>query len=174
MEEYNIDDYKYDYESEHPAVCVGTEKFNVWLDLSLFQDYDEFIGVCDQIFGDKYIETLDHENLIIRYSTEDMIDEDTFDKIIALFDASKELSEGELKAFDAFYDIFGENSVNHFWDSYQGKWDDEEDFAYHIVWDLGGVERNDWLDNYIDYKKLANDLFAYDYVFVDGYVFGSY
>lgn len=57
---YNIDDYRADYREEHPAVYIGTYRkynegslFGVWLDITKFEDYDEFISVCKFIHRDE-------------------------------------------------------------------------------------------------------------------------
>ena len=57
---YDINDYRADYKEEHPAVYVGTyRKYNegslygAWLDITKFEDYDEFISVCKFLHRDE-------------------------------------------------------------------------------------------------------------------------
>ena len=54
---------------------------------------------------------------------------------------------------------------------YQGKFDDEEDFARHIVEEVYFDEVNGLLGEYFDYECFARDLFIKDYDFNDGHVF---
>lgn len=53
-----------------------------------------------------------------------------------------------------------------FEEEYQGKWDSEEDFAEHIAEET--MEIPEHLQCYIDYEKLARDLFINDYFSVEG------
>ena len=59
--------------------------------------------------------------------------------------------------------------VRHFWDEYQGQYDDEEDFAYQIVEEC--YDLPEFAKTYFDYKQFARDLFMCDYWFDDGFVF---
>ncbi len=65
VEEFDLDDYKYDYHTGNPAVYVGTyakyncvygcEKalFGAWFDLTAFADYNEFLAVCRYLHRDE-------------------------------------------------------------------------------------------------------------------------
>ena len=53
--------------------------------------------------------------------------------------------------------------------TYQGQYDDEEDFAYRIVEEC--YDLPEFAKTYFDYEKFARDLFMYDYWFDDGFVF---
>ena len=56
-------------------------------------------------------------------------------------------------------------------DMYQGKFDDEEDFARHIVEEVYFDKVNGLLGEYFDFERFALDLFISDYDFNDGHVF---
>lgn len=66
-------------------------------------------------------------------------------------------------AFVAFYNDQGdlEYAKEHFEDAYVGQYKNEEDFAYEHIETLGPIP--DYLENYIDYKSYAHDLFIGDY-----------
>ena len=55
-----------------------------------------------------------------------------------------------------------------FEDSYNGTWRSEEEFAENLADDLGGIPDDHWLSNYVDYEKLARDLFMSDYWSAEG------
>ena len=59
--------------------------------------------------------------------------------------------------------------ISKFNDDFQGKYDDEEDYAYHIVEEC--YDLPEFALNYFDYEKFANTLFCTDYWCEDGYVF---
>lgn len=68
-----------------------------------------------------------------------------------------------------------EEAKTNFEEAYQGEYKDEEEFAYETFKDI--YEIPDYLENYIDYKAIAGDLFMGDYFSVDSdggiYVFRS-
>ena len=52
-DEFDLENYKYDYRTGHPAVYVGTyhkyncgSLFGAWLDLTTFASYEDFCEVC--------------------------------------------------------------------------------------------------------------------------------
>lgn len=51
-----------------------------------------------------------------------------------------------------------------FYDTYQGRFDDDEEFAKYIVENMYICEIPDSLQEYFDYEKFANDLLRYDYI----------
>ena len=147
VEEFDLDDYKYDYHTGNPAVYVGTyHKYNcgsifgMWLDLTTFADYDEFCAVCRFLHRDESDPELmaqDYENFPEEWYTEGF-----------------------------------RISVEDFRDAYQGEWDSEEDFARHIVEECGMFDNlSESVKDYFDFERYADDLFRYDYDFQDGYVF---
>ena len=57
-------------------------------------------------------------------------------------------------------------TVEDFEDAYAGQWDSEEDFAENLASETMEIPK--YLEYYIDYEKLARDLFINDYFSVDG------
>ena len=182
VEEFDLDDYKYDYHTGNPAVYVGTyHKYNcgsifgMWLDLTTFADYDEFCAVCRFLHRDEADPELmcqDYENFPEIWYSEDIMSEDMFD----LIQEFAELDEDEREAYEAFLDVRCDSriSVEDFRDAYQGEWDSEEDFARHIVEECGMLDNMpESLKDYFDFERYADELFRYDYDFQDGYVFLS-
>ena len=180
VEEFDLDDYKYDYYTGNPAVYVGTyHKYNcgsifgMWLDLTTFADYDEFCAVCRFLHRDEDDPELmcqDYENFPEVWYSEDIMSEDIFD----LIQEFAELDEDEREAYEAFLDVRCDSriSVEDFRDAYQGEWYSEEDFARHIVEECGMLDNMpESLKDYFDFERYADDLFRYDYDFQDGYVF---
>ena len=75
-------------------------------------------------------------------------------------------------AVDAFLSCFSVDELDKFEDAYQGEFDSEEDFAYHIIDECYDIEQTMGnLSFYFDYEKFARDLFMCDYFFDNGYVF---
>ena len=180
VEEFDLDDYKYDYHTGNPAVYVGSfhkyacgSIFGAWLDITKFADYDEFCAVCRFLHRDEADPELmcqDYENFPEIWYSEDIMSEDMFD----LIQEFAELDEDEREAYEAFLDVRCDSriSVEDFRDAYQGEWDSEEDFARHIVEECGMFDNlPESVKDYFDFERYADDLFRYDYDFQDGYVF---
>lgn len=180
VEEYDLDDYKYDYHTGNPAVYVGSfhkyacgNIFGAWLDITKFVDYDEFLAVCRYIHRDEADPELmcqDYENFPEVWYSEDIMSEYIFD----LIQEYAELDEDEREAYEAFLDVKCDSriSVEDFRDAYQGKWDSEEDFARYIVEECGMLDNMpESLKDYFDFERYADDLFRWDYDYQDGHVF---
>lgn len=189
METYNLDDYKYDNTSNAPAVYVGTyRKHNngnddgMWLDLTSFCDYDEFMDVCAYLHRDEDDPELmfqDWDNIPDCWRDESYFDEQTFDKIREWAD----MDSDEQEAFDVFMGVFGEDDIDSFRERYEGQYDDMEEFARYIVEETGllTLPHSGYIPNevraqfenvaeYFDFERYAEDL-EYDYTWEDGYVF---
>ena len=92
----------------NPSVYCGTygkynngSLFGLWLDITKFNDYDEFIDVCRQLHADEEDPELmfqDYECFPRELYSESCMDEDTFDQILEY----GELSEDEKEAVDNF------------------------------------------------------------------------
>ena len=180
VEEFDLDDYKYDYHTGNPAVYVGSfhkyacgSIFGAWLDITKFADYDEFCAVCRFLHRDEADPELmcqDYENFPEIWYSEDIMSEDMFD----LIQEFAELDEDEREAYEAFLDVRCDSriSVEDFRDAYQGEWDSEEDFARHIVEECGMLDNMpESLKDYFDFERYADDLFRWDYDYQDGHVF---
>lgn len=168
--------HKYDFNNNNPALYCGTYgKYNngsiegMWIDLTTFDEYDEFIEFCCNLHADEDDPELmfqDYENFPRELYSESCFDEDDFDTII------KYASFADRDAVDAFLSCFSVDELDKFEDAYQGEFDSEEDFAYHIIDECYDIEQTMGnLSFYFDYEKFARDLFMCDYFFDNGYVF---
>lgn len=168
-----------DYRDGHPAVYCGTyAKYNngdlcgLWVDLSSFDSYDDFIDFCKAYHADEDDPELmfqDYECFPEQWYSESCMDEETFDRI-AEYVRLQESHDKE--ALDAYIDWCGDEDFADFDDRYCGKRDDEEDYARQLVddcYDLDRIMGN--LACYFDYAAFARDLFMCDYYFDGGYVF---
>ncbi len=179
---FNLDDYKSDYREGNPAVyCSTYHKYNcgslegAWLDITKFDDYEEFMAVCRFLHRDEHDPEFmfqDFENFPREWYTESGLSEEVFNNIQAYSD----LSADEQEAFDAFLAYKGagrEDSVfEDFREAYCGEWASEEDFAEQLVDDCGLLSNvPDDLRYYFDFSKYARDLFMCDYYFESGHVF---
>lgn len=169
-------EHSYDFDSENPAVYCGTYgKYNdgslhgMWIDLTTFCDYDEFIEFCKDLHADEEDPELmfqDYENFPRELYSESCFGEDTFDTIIEY------ANHADREAVDAFLCCYAIDELDKFDEVYQGKFDSEEDFARHIVEECYDIERTMGnLSYYFDYGRFARDLFMCDYFFDNGYVF---
>ena len=179
-DEFDLENYKYDYRTGHPAVYVGTyhkyncgSLFGAWLDLTTFASYEDFCEVCRFLHRDEADPELmfqDMENWPEAWYDEGSLSEDTFERIQEF----AALDEDEQEAFEAFMDIRCDSDVTfeEFRDAYQGKWDSEEEFTEQLVDDLGLLDEiPEHLRRFFDMEAYSEELFRYDYDFTDGYVF---
>ena len=183
LEEVDLDFHKYDYRSGNPAVfCCTYHKYNegrsltggMWLDLSSFSCYDDFMAACRWLHRDESdpeFMFLDYENFCAAWYSESCMDEDTFDRIqeYAALDAD------EQEAFEAFLDVTCDKNVSFddFRERYCGKWDSEREFAEHLCDDLDMFHNvPESISRFFNYKAFARELFMSDYdMSDDGHVF---
>ena len=109
LEEVDLDFHKYDYRSGHPAVfCCTYHKYNedrplagMWLDLTTFSTYGDFIAACRWLHRDEadpeYMH-LDYENMPDSFYSESGMSEDTFESI----QEYAELDDDEREAYEAY------------------------------------------------------------------------
>ena len=158
--------------SYSPALYCGTYgKYNsgnlrgMWLDVSTFNDYDEFLNFCKAIHADEEnpeIMFQDGENIPDSLCCESM-GEKGFEKIMEYCEMCDEYS---VSAVDDFLEWYTPDDLDMMPDAYAGVYDSEEDFAREIVsecYDLDNMMGN--LACYFDYEALARDLFISDYHF---------
>lgn len=171
-----------EYLDDKPAVYCGTyKKYNegnlegAWLDLSTFDNYDEFLEICALLHDDEKDPEFmfqDYQNFPYDWYCESCPGKETFDKIIEYC----KLSEDEREIVDAYMRDCGDKycTVSEVLEFYCGEFDSKEAFAEHIVsecYNLDSMMGN--LSSYFDYERYARDLFMTDYVFCDGYVFSN-
>ena len=161
-----------------PSVYVGTyAKYNdgslrgLWIDLSSFNDYDEFINFCKAIHADEEDPELmaqDYECFPREWYTEGFMSEDDFDNILEYSDMCDKHGVDAVDDYMEFND-----SLDNFEEAYCGEWDSEEDFARHIVEECYNLKKMmGSLANYFDYEAFARELFNWDYnMGANGHVF---
>lgn len=158
--------------SDSPALYCGTYgKYNsgnlsgMWVDLSTFDDYEEFINFCKAIHADEEDPELmyqDYENMPGSLYHESM-GEEGFNKIAEYCELCDDYS---VEAVDDFLEWYSPEDLDNMNDAYAGVYDSKEDFAREIVngcYDLEKMMGD--LSYYFDYEALARDLFLSDYYF---------
>ena len=164
--------HEWKHQSDSPALYCGTYgKYNsgnlsgMWVDLSTFDDYEEFINFCKAIHADEEDPELmyqDYENMPDSLYHESM-GEKGFNKIEEYCELCDEYS---VEAVDDFLEWYSPDDLDMMHDVYVGVYDSEEDFAREIVngcYDLEKMMGN--LACYFDYEAFARDLFMGDYYF---------
>ena len=152
-----------------PSVYVGTYgKYNdgslcgLWIDLSTFNGYDDFIDFCKAIHADEEDPELmaqDYEGFPRQWYNEGFISEDDLDNIIEYSELCDKYSQEAVDDYMEFHD-----ELDDFEEAYCGEWDSEEDFARHIVSECYDLERSmGQLANYFDYEAFGRELFMWDY-----------
>ena len=161
-----------------PSVYVGTYgKYNegslcgLWIDLSSFSDYDEFINFCKAIHADEYNPELmaqDYEGFPRQWYNEGFMSEEDFDNIREYTELCDKHGNDAVDDYMEF-----EDSLDNFEEAYCGEWDSEEDFARHIVEECYNLDKMmGSLANYFDYDAYARELFNWDYnMGANGHVF---
>lgn len=158
--------------SDSPALYCGTYgKYNsgnlsgIWVDISTFDDYEDFVNFCLAIHADEEDPELmyqDFENMPDSLYHESM-GEEGFNKIAEYCELCDEYS---VEAVDDFLEWDSTEDLDNMHDAYVGVYDSREDFAREIVngcYDLEKMMGN--LADYFDYEALARDLFVNDYHF---------
>ena len=175
-----IEEHKSDC-TGNPSIYCGTygkyssEKgiCGLWIDLSTFSDYDDFVTFCHAIHADEAEPELmfqDFEGFPKEYYNESGFDEDDFNAVREYSELCEKYSP---EAVDAFID-WGCEDLEHFEDCYMGEYDSEEDYAREYVEECYNLEKMGDLAYYFDYEAYARDLFMCDYHFDNGYVFQNY
>ena len=158
--------------SDSPALYCGTYgKYNsgnlsgMWLNVSTFDDYEDFLNFCYAIHADERDPELmyqDFENMPDSLYHESM-GEKEFNKIEEYCELCDDY--GVSAVYD-FLEFYSPEDLDMMHDSYAGVYDSEEDFAREIVNDRCDLEKmmGD-LSYYFNYEALARDLFLGDYHF---------
>lgn len=150
--------------------------FGQWLDLPDYSDSEEFYDACKQLHSDEQDPELmfqDWENIPDSLIGESWLSDNIFEVVEAI----TALDDTEQEAFNIWCNDTStdmdtndiDSLIKSFQDDYQGKYDNEEDFAYEIVEEL--YDLPDFAKTYFDYEKFARDLFIGDYWYEKGYVF---
>ena len=158
--------------SDSPALYCGTYgKYNsgnlsgMWVDVSTFDDYEDFVNFCLAIHADEEDPELmyqDFENMPDSLYHESM-GEKGFNQIAKYCELFDEYS---VEAVDDFLEWDSTEDLDNMHDAYVGVYDSREDFAREIVsdcYDIENIMGN--LACYFDYEAFARDLFMGDYYF---------
>lgn len=161
-----------------PSVYVGTYgKYNdgslcgLWIDLSSFSDYDEFIDFCKAIHADEPDPELmaqDFEGFPRQWYNEGFMSEDDFDHIQEYTELCDKYDVDAVDDYMEFADDLDNFEVIAkrltCQEPYCGEWESEEDFARHIVEECYDLERTMGdLSRYFDFDAFGRDLFMWDY-----------
>lgn len=165
-----INAHEWKHESESPALYCGTYgKYNsgslcgMWVNVSTFNDYDEFINFCKAIHADEEDPELmyqDYENMPGSLYHESM-GEKGFEKIMEYCELCDEYN---MSAVGDFLEFYSPEDLDRMQDSYVGVYDSREDFAKEEAINNFNPEKimGDFAD-YFDYDAYARDLFLNDY-----------
>ena len=132
-----IADHKSHCDGEPSVYCGTYGKYNdgslcgLWIDLSSFDDYDEFINFCKAIHADEEDPELmfqDYEGFPRQWYSESGMDEDDFEHIKEYCELCDKYDQDAVDDYMEFHD-----ELDSFEEAYCGHWDSEEDFARHIV-----------------------------------------
>lgn len=167
-----ISKHEWKHESDSPALYCGTYgKYNsgnfngMWVNVSTFNDYDEFVNFCKAIHADEEEPELmfqDGENIPDSLCHESM-GEKEFNNLLEYCELCDDYC---VSAVDDFLEWFRPEDLGNMYDSYVGVYDSKEDFAQEMVNDYYDLDKmmGD-LAYYFDYEAFARDLFISDYYF---------
>ena len=167
-----ISKHEWKHDSDSPALYCGTYgKYNsgnfngMWLNVSTFESYEDFINFCKAIHADEDDPELmfqDGENIPDSLCSESMGEEE-FNNLLKYCELCEEYS---VEAVDDFLEWFSPEDLDNMHDAYVGVYDSEEDFAREIVnerYDIDNMMGD--LAYYFNYEALTRDLFVGDYHF---------
>ena len=158
--------------SDSPALYCGTYgKYNsgnmsgMWLNVSTFDDYEDFVNFCLAIHADEEDPELmyqDFENMPDSLYHESM-GEEGFNQIAEYCELCDDYG---VSAVEDFLKLYRPDYIDMMRVAYAGVYDSKEDFAIAFVNKRCDLEKmiGD-LDYYFNYEALARDLFLGDYHF---------
>lgn len=146
-----------------PRIYVGTyAKYNsgsiegAWLDLEDYSDKDVFLEACAELHKDETDPEFmfqDYEGFPERFYSESSVPEALWEWL-KLDEDDRELLQVYIENCDGDEDTTVEDAREKF----QGKYKDEEDWAYEFLKDTGGLEGiPENLRGYFDYEAYARD-----------------
>lgn len=170
-----ISKHEWKHESESPALYCGTYgKYNsgnfngVWLNVSTFDSYEDFVNFCKAIHADEEDPELmfqDGENIPDSLCHESMGAEE-FNNLLKYCELRDEYNVFAVEDFLEFYKPEYLDMMPY---AYVGVYDSREDFAKEEAINKFNPEKimGDFAD-YFDYDAYARDLF------INKYLFGSH
>ena len=167
-----ISEHEWKHQSDSPALYCGTYgKYNsgklcgMWVDVSTFGSYEDFINFCKAIHADEEDPELmyqDFANIPDSLYHESMGEEE-FNNLLKYCELCDDYS---VSAVDDFLELFRPEDLDRMPDDYVGEYESKEDFAREMVNDCYDIENMmGSLADYFDYEAFARDLFMGDYLF---------
>lgn len=173
----DVSDHKSDCDGNPSVYCGTWAKYNdgnltgLWIDLTTFDDFEDFINFCKGIHADEEdpeLDAQDWENLPSGLDGSDLFIEEKWNILKEYLELCDRF---DADAVDAYCNIFGIEYLSNFEERYQGEYKTMEDFAEYIVNELYNLDSiMGHLSSYFDYEKYGRDLEC-DYTLEDGYVF---
>lgn len=164
--------------TNQPAIYCGTYKkynegsiFGKWIDLTLCDNYEDFISICKEIHSDEQDPEFmfqDFQSIPESFISESYIDPSFFELLEIVPEEQRDL-------FIKYCEYVGADTKNpaatfsDFEDAYCGEYDSDLDFGTDFF-EQCGYEIPEYLVNYIDYEAFTRDL-MYDYFSIDGHYF---
>ena len=164
--------HEWKHDSDSPALYCGTYgKYNsgnfsgMWVDVSTFDDYEDFVNFCCAIHADEDDPELmyqDGENIPDSLCNESMGEEE-FNKIAKYCELCDEYS---VDAVDDFLKFYKPEYLGMMPDAYEGAYCSREEFAEEKANEDFILEKMMGnLVDYFDYESYARDLFINDYYY---------
>lgn len=165
-------------EADGCGLYVGTYKkynegsiFGAWLDLATFDDADEFFDVCRELHEDEDDPEFmfqDYQGFPEALYSESM-NEDDIEKIIEY----AQMDDDDRDILEGYIDATGDDgaTLDKARDRYVGHYDDFEDFAEELFFDIYDVPEN--IRYYIDIAAFARGLKMDYYVADNGNIYSA-
>lgn len=142
-----------------------------WVELEDFDDKEEFLEYCAKLFpnedGPEFMYQ-DYEGVPDYYISESYLSEEYFE-----YQANVSgMDAGRAEAYATFISLYNEDSLDKFESSYQGVFNSDTDFGYHMAEMNGIMEKaNETLEMYFDFERYGRDLLLNEYSKDNGHVF---
>lgn len=161
--------------NDNPSVYVSTyAKYNngnlkgAWIDLTNFNDYDDFLAHCRDLHSDEQDPELmfqDYENFPHCYYAESGLDSSLWEYI--------NLDDDDREMLEAYHEAGFEGNIDDARDAFQGHYESDYEFACEMLEMTGDIQLiPEYLSNYFDYDKFARDL-MFDYSSSNGFYFSN-
>lgn len=150
----------------NPQIYVGTYKkynegslFGKWMNLTDYTEKDEFINACLELHKDESDPEFmfqDWEGIPEKYISECSIDEEYWTEFLPKTEEIEQQT-GDPELLEAYLNQ-GDYGIEDFEKSYQGKYDNDEDFVQELLESCGDIPAD--LPNYIyiDWERTARDI----------------
>lgn len=161
----DVADHKSDCDGNPSIYCGTWAKYNdgnlcgLWIDLTTFDDFEDFISFCKAIHADEpdpELDAQDWECLPQGLDGDDLFIEEKWDLLKEYMELCDRYDADAVNAYVSCFDL---DCLDRFEDRFQGEYKSEEDFAEYMVNELYDLDRlMGNLSNYFNYEKYARDL----------------